>query len=303
MLKEKLIRMAYKTAKTIVHYAPEELAIAGVVSSGAAVVFAVKDAPKAESVIAEYKEEREKIEEAKKIGESNDNNVKYSKADYKKDLVALYLRTGIKMVSKLWRTVACWTISAVFTIRGARVSRNSINGLSATIVGLETAYKNYREKVKEKYGEEADQEIAYGYKLQNDNYTDEHGNKVERKTKSVNPLDGDPYGVADYFDESSEYWSSVREYNVTFIQGVVASLNLDLKHRGYMYLDEVKRRLGMKVTKKDHHIGWVYDDSKEGVKKFANHIEIMPMRITGNVASMLLAFNVDGYIDDEVHWG
>ena len=178
--------------------------------------------------------------------------------------------------------------------------------LSAAYLTVDKSFKEYKQRVIDRVGEEVEKEIRYGIKAEEvaETVVDEDGNEttVTETVKMMNPNLYSDY--ARFFDESSPYWQKDPEYNLVFLKAQQQYANDLLKARGRLFLNEVYEMLGIEKSKAGQIVGWVYDPvnpigdnfvdfgiydmSKERVRAFVNGYE----------PNILLDFNVDGNVWD-----
>jgi hypothetical protein len=178
--------------------------------------------------------------------------------------------------------------------------------LSAAYMTVDKSFKEYRNRVTERFGEEVEKEIRYGIKAEQLETTvvDEDGNETT-VTDTVKTMDPNLYSdYARFFDAASPYWQNDPEYNLMFLKAQQQYANDLLRAKGRLFLNDVYDMLGIEKTKAGQVVGWVYDRenpngdnfvdfgiydmSKERVRAFVNGYE----------TNILLDFNVDGNIWD-----
>ena len=178
--------------------------------------------------------------------------------------------------------------------------------LSAAYMTVDKSFKEYRQRVVDRVGEELENEIKYNIKAEEVTSTvvAEDGSETTI-TETVKTMDPNLYSdYAKFFDEASPYWQKDPEYNFMFLKSQQQYANDLLKARGRLFLNEVYEMLGIDKTKAGQIVGWVYnpenpigdnfvdfgifDMSKERVRAFVNGYE----------PNILLDFNVDGNIWD-----
>ena len=178
--------------------------------------------------------------------------------------------------------------------------------LSAAYMTVDKSFKEYRQRVVDRFGEEVEKEIRYNIKAEEVTSTvvAEDGSETTI-TETVKTMDPNLYSdYAKFFDEASPYWQKDPEYNFMFLKSQQQYANDLLKARGRLFLNEVYEMLGIDKTKAGQIVGWVYnpdnpigdnfvdfgifDMSKERVRAFVNGYE----------PNILLDFNVDGNIWD-----
>ena len=300
-MKEKMIKM-YNNSKNVVQkHSPEILAGVGVVGVVASTVMACKATMKLNDILEESKETRDKIREV----ESNPRyEEQYSHEDAKKDLTINYTQTGLKIAKLYAPAVILGSASLGCLLASNDILRKRNAALSAAYMTVDKSFKEYRQRVVDRFGEEVEKEIRYNIKAEEVTSTvvAEDGSETT-VTETVKTMDPNLYSdYAKFFDEASPYWQKDPEYNFMFLKSQQQYANDLLKARGRLFLNEVYEMLGIEKTKAGQIVGWVYntenpigdnfvdfgifDMSKERVRAFVNGYE----------PSILLDFNVDGDI-------
>ena len=302
-MKEKMIRM-YNNSKNVVQkHSPEILAGVGVVGVVASTVMACKATMKLNDILEESKETRDKIREV----ESNPRYEKqYSHEDAKKDLTINYTQTAMKIAKLYAPAVILGSASLGCLLASNDILRKRNAALSAAYMTVDKSFKEYRQRVVDRFGEEVEKEIRYNIKAEEVTSTvvAEDGSETTI-TETVKTMDPNLYSdYAKFFDEASPYWQKDPEYNLMFLKSQQQYATDLLRARGRLFLNEVYEMLGIDKTKAGQIVGWVYnpenpigdnfvdfgifDMSKERVRAFVNGYE----------PNILLDFNVDGNIWD-----
>ena len=302
-MKEKMIRM-YNNSKNVVEkHSPEILAGVGVVGVVASTVMACKATMKLNDILEESKETRDKIKEV----ESNPRyEEQYSHEDAKKDLTINYTQTAMKIAKLYAPAVILGSASLGCLLASNDILRKRNAALSAAYMTVDKSFKEYRQRVVDRFGEEVEKEIRYNIKAEEVTSTvvAEDGSETTI-TETVKTMDPNLYSdYAKFFDEASPYWQKDPEYNLMFLKSQQQYATDLLRARGRLFLNEVYDMLGIEKTKAGQIVGWVYnptnpigdnfvdfgifDMSKERVRAFVNGYE----------PNILLDFNVDGNIWD-----
>ena len=167
-------------------------------------------------------------------------------------------------------------------------------------------FKQYRNHIREEYGEDADRRALYG--LSTEKIEVEKEDKSGKKRKGKEDIEVfDPNSISRYavfFDEGSTQWEPNPEYNKAFVIGMQNTANDLLHANGYLFLNTVYRLLGLPETSEGQLVGWmmgkgddfvdfgIYDNAYLRTEKrdFVNGFE----------PSILLDFNLDGVIYKEI---
>ena len=302
-MKEKMIRMYNNSKNMVEKHSPEILAGVGVIGVVASTVMACKATMKLNDILEESKETRDKIREV----EANPRyEEQYSHEDAKKDLVINYTQTAMKVAKLYAPAVILGSASLGCLLASNDILRKRNAALSAAYMTVDKSFKEYRQRVVDRFGEEVEKEIRYNIKAEEVTSTvvAEDGSETT-VTETVKTMDPNLYSdYAKFFDEASPYWQKDPEYNFMFLKSQQQYANDLLKARGRLFLNEVYEMLGIEKTKAGQIVGWVYnpenpigdnfvdfgifDMSKERVRAFVNGYE----------PNILLDFNVDGNIWD-----
>lgn len=302
-IKETIIRNYHKVEGKAKKHSPEILAVvgvAGVITSG---VMACKATMKLNDILEDSKETIDKIKEV-----SNDPSYadKYSEEDAKKDLTISYVQTGVKVAKLYAPSVALGTFSLSCLLISNNILRKRNMALSAAYLTVDKSFKEYRNRVSERFGEQVEKEIRYNIKAQEVETVVKNEDGTETTVvEEIKVADPNLYSdYARFFDESCAAWQRDPEYNLMFLKSQQQYANDLLKSRGRLFLNEVYDMLGIDRTKAGQVVGWIYDPvnsvgdnfvdfgiydmDKERVRAFVNGYE----------PNILLDFNVDGNVWD-----
>ena len=302
-MKEKLMNVYNGVKGKVEKHSPEILMGVGVVGVVATTVTACRATMKLNDILDECVETRDKI---KSVQENPAYDDRYSDEDAQKDLTINYVQTGVKIAKLYAPSVALGVFSVGCLLGSHNVMQKRNAALSAAYLTVDKSFKEYKQRVIDRVGEEVEKEIRYGIKAEEvvETVTDEDGNEttVTETVKMMNPNLYSDY--ARFFDEASPYWQKDPEYNLVFLKAQQQYANDLLRAKGRLFLNDVYDMLGIEKTKAGQIVGWVYDPenpngdnfvdfgiydmSKERVRAFVNGYE----------ATILLDFNVDGNIWD-----
>lgn len=219
-------------------------------------IYACVQTMKTPKIVEEHNDRMEKIKTYKAhITEP----ALYPENDYRKDVAKTYLNTATKFVKIYSGPVVIGAVGVGFILRGHSLIRSENAALLASYGALQTAFDEYRERVRKTAGEEFDDVVANGGHLDAyETYTDKEGKKVKEKkpVDFVKPV-GDPYSVI--FEEvtSPALWTPVASTNRMNVVAIQAECNRILEAEGYLFLNDVLKMLGMKETTISRKVGWV----------------------------------------------
>lgn len=302
-MKEKFVGLYNGVKGKVEKHSPEILLGVGVVGVVVTTVTACKATMKLNDILDECAETREKIKE---VAENPNYEDRYTEEDAQKDLTINYVQTGVKIAKLYAPSVALGVFSVGCLLGSHNVMQKRNAALSAAYLTVDKSFKEYKQRVIDRVGEEVEKEIRYGIKAEEIETTVQNEDGTETTvTETVKTMDPTLYSdYARFFDEASPYWQKDPEYNMVFLKAQQQYANDLLRAKGRLFLNDVYEMLGIDKTKAGQIVGWVYDKenpngdnfvdfgiydmSKERVRAFVNGYE----------ANILLDFNVDGNIWD-----
>ena len=306
-MKIEIKKMINKVKFNVVKHSPEILmgiGIAGVVTS---TVLACRSTLKVKDILEDKEKNMNNVKEVLAEGRED-----YTEEDARKDKTIIMTTTAIRIMKLYIPSVIIGAGSIACLLESHNVMRNRNAGLAAALAATTESFKQYRERVTEKYGDEVDKEMRYGIKK-------EKKEKDGKKTKEeivVGCDEKELSGYARYFNESNINWTDDPQYNMMFLRQNQNWANDKLISQGYLYLNDVYDALGFPKTKAGQVVGWVYDPKNN--ERGDNYIDFgiydLNVRgyrdemandtiaeerqdfINGYRNSILLDFNVDGNI-------
>lgn len=279
-------------------HSPEIMTIAGVVGSVGATVLACKATLKLSDTLDECKARVEEVKED--FSDEKDRDcIEYKKA------IAKVTTENAWQIAKLYLPAAGAQIASAALILSAQgIMKKRVAGLAAAYTTLSDMYNAYRNNVRESFGDDVDRDMRYGVKheIVKETIVDDDG-KEHEVDKVVCVVDEEI--MSDYckfFDSSCTGWDKNPEVSLSFLKGVQNFCNRKLQEKGYLFLNDVYKQLGIQPTIAGQVVGWIYDAdcpigdnyvdfgifdfAKKKNREFVNGLE--------NV--ILLDFNVDGDI-------
>lgn len=294
-LSEVIKRGVARKALVVQKNSPQVLFAGGVVGMISGTVLACRATLKLQEVLDDV--QRDKLI-AQSVHDLHEDQ--YSEKDRQKDTAIIYMRSVVKIGQLYGPSV----IIGVASIAALTKSHNILNernaALTAAYAALDKGFREYRQRVVDKYGEEEDRELRYDTL-----YEVEQNEKTGKKktTKRVGPDAASIY--ARFFDEYSINWSKEPEYNALFLRCQQNYLNDLLNARGHVFLNEVYDTLDIAHSQAGAVVGWI-NDSEEGDRyiDFGIFVDDASEKVrdfvNGREGSILLDFNVDGVIFDKI---
>lgn len=295
----KVSKLGFKFKK----HSPEIFIISGIVGGIAAAVMACKATTKAEKVIDKAKDDLDMIHAA--IDGRVPAKENYAEEESKKDITKVYVSTGLSLVKLYAPAVVLGGLSITAILYSNNILRKRNIALAAAYATVDSSFKDYRNRVIERFGDEVDKELKYNIKplTVQEKTVDENGNEVvTEKTVKVADL-GEHNMYTRIFDESSCYWSKTPDYNRMFLIGRERYANDKLNAQGYLFLNDVLEMLDLPKTKEGQMVGWVKDpkigrDDYIDFGIFNANKKSNRAFINGYEPSIWLDFNVQGNILD-----
>ena len=284
-----------RSALLVQKSSPGLLLGAGIFGMVASTALACRATLKMDKLVGETKE---KLDIARTLEHSE-----YTETDRRRDISLIYFQSGVKVVKLYGPAIVVGALSIAALTKSHNILSKRNAALSAAYAALEKGFREYRARVVERYGEDTDRELRYG-SAQVEIINPETGRK-----KTVTRVGTDePSVYARFFDKTSDNWSKEAEYNFIFLKAQQNYANDLLHARGHVFLNDVYDMLGMERSKAGAIVGWlltrngttdnfitfgVFDETSDKARDFVNGFE----------GAILLDFNVDGVIYDQIEHG
>lgn len=297
-IKNAVTTVAMRSGLKLKKYAPEILTGAGIVGGVTAAVLAAKatleletSLERSKGLIAAHKELR-----------ANSTEESYPTKTFQKDMAISYYR-GVQAVTKLYAVPVGLGVASVVCILGAHgLMRKRNASLVVAYNALDSAFRAYRKRVVEEFGEDKDWDIRHGISHTIVESEDPETGKMQKKKKAVQ--DPNSYsGYARFFDELNPNWQPQAELNLFFLKCQQTMANEKLRAYGHLMLNEVYDMLGIPRTSAGCVVGWVIGESGDNFVDFGIFdIEKPKARdfVNGFEQAILLDFNVDGVVYDKI---
>ena len=280
---------------------PEILVAVGVVGTVVSAVMACKATTKIDTILDETKEQLDKIHE---YAGNPDVAEKYNAEDAKKDTAIVYAQTGVKLAKLYAPAVGLGILSISSILASNNILRKRNMAISAALAAATQDFKDYRNRVIERFGKEVDHQLRYNIKAEEieETVTDEKG-KEKKVKKNIEVADPNASGYVKYFTRSNPYWEEDSSYVEMFLRSQQNYANDKLKATGHLTLNDVYDMLGFHDSKAGMVVGWIYDlDHPNG----DNYVEFdvkkvnLPNEQGGYEEAYAIDFNVDGNIYNEM---
>lgn len=280
-------------------HSPEIFIAVGVVGTVASAVMACKATTKLNDILEESKEQIDAIHEAPQKEELKD---KYDEDMMRKDLALVYFQTGVKVAKLYAPAVILGTLSITSIVASNNILRKRNVALAAAYATVDKGFKEYRERVVERYGEQVDYELTHNIKTKEitETVVDEKGKEKQvKKTVEV----ADPNVTNDYikyFTRSNPYWDDTPDYVELFLRSQQNYANDRLKVDKVLTLNDVYDSLGFQKTKAGMVVGWVFDENNEDGDNFIE-FNVRKVYIPNEYGEDELAYAIDFNVDGNIY--
>ena len=278
----------------------------------AALVAMAKQAPKAEKILAPA---NKRIEELKKQNDDTEAilNKRVSVEDNKKEIRKIQRETFKGLVKTYALPVVFAGLSLTFMGSSYKVMRDRQIALGAAYITVENAFKSYRNRVKEKFGEDAEKEI----------YNDIR--EIKRTRRIENPETGEVEEIEEtikkacsgggwelFFEADNPSWSKNGRTNYETLMCAQNEANIRLRDQGYLFLYDVfnilrvpEVSINKDLLAASRVVGWIWDPYNEkrsswvsfGISdEMGNPNEVGKDLFNNFENTPLLTFNPDGNI-------
>lgn len=292
-----LNRVAFKLKK----HSPEIFVAVGIVGTVTSAVMACKATTKAGDILEDHQNTIDEINEV--VAMDRDD---YTEEDHKKDVVITYTQTAVKFAKLYAPSVILGTLSLSCIVYSHSILNKRNAALASAYAIVDKSFKEYRNRVVERFGKELDQELRYNVKAKEfEEVTVNEKGKEKIEKKTVNVVDPNTYSdYARFFDDGCTGWCKDAESNLYFLKSQQNYANDLLKAKGHLYLNEVYDMLGIPRSKAGQIVGWIYDEKNPIGDNFVDfgiyntNIEKCRDFVNSYERAILLDFNVDGNILD-----
>lgn len=306
-------RFGGKIVQKVNFRSPELLIGAGVVGLVGAAVVAVRRGVRWHTAAkAEIVHDLETIKKA-------EGSPQYTSEDRVRDY-AQVIGKGVWSFTQIYGpSVAVGVASVVSILAGTGILRGRLAAVTSAAATAQAALNRYRQRVREKLGDDTDAEFAHEVVSRKTKLKHEDGTKETQVTYHLVPSSGEWMSASPYsrlWDESALEWSPNRELQYLTLRSLENHFNRELDVRGVVFLNDVYKALGLPMSKDAALVGWIKDYEKPKMAKLASELGRVPgdgvisfgvfenespsarAYLAGDDDRVVLDFNVDGVIYD-----
>lgn len=235
-------------------HSPKLMFAVGVTGMVGTVVLACRATLKTNDLLEQHEKGSDYYREA-----AGTETISHEEAD--RELKKLKRKLGLNIV-KLYAPAVGVGLVSIGALTGSHIVLNKRNSVAmATVAALQKGYDEYRQRVRDEYGDDIDKKFAIGGE---DIKRDETlaGGKVETKTVTKPGGKGrSPYAAL--FDEKSKHWTREPGMNSVTLQVQQQYANDKLRAKGHVFLNEIYDMLDLPRTPAGQIVGWVWDPNGE----------------------------------------
>lgn len=263
--------LAKRAGHSINRNATTWLTVGSAIGFVATVVTASKQTTKLEDILGEHKAIVSEIHKAKDAGfvevtDPQDGQLlrtPYSVEDGKKDITITYTKTAMKIAKLYAVPVIIGTLTLIAMFESDSISRRRKLEASAAYAALDTAFKNYRENIIERYGEDLDQKVLAGIRE-----TEVTETKVKKdgtevtKTKKVETQDEalmNPYYF--FFQEGVDGWTKEPQENKRKVCMRLNDCFKIFENKRYLTWNDIRGVFHLSGMPGGDKVGFVWDDT------------------------------------------
>ena len=226
-------------------------------------VLLCKETIKTCEIVREYREEKQKM-----IDDGAE----------KKDIRKLKAKTAGKVALTMLPGASVEVGGLMSMWNGYSKTKTALISVGLAYDELQKFTNGYRQEVRERYGEEVDEELAYHFRTEEIVVEDENGTQ-RKETVRIYPADskGMPSPYARYFCYGEAEGAERNfDYNDHFLHAQERAANDCFQARRKFMLCELYELLGIRASKASYKVGWVYDpDKPEGDNRIDLRIRVV----------------------------
>ncbi|MBP5596314.1 MAG: hypothetical protein J6Y02_13085 [Pseudobutyrivibrio sp.] len=283
---------AFAFKSGLVKNAPKILLGIGITSMVGGTVVACKQTLKVEEILDDHQNSVEEIHSVRNEALEAEEDF-YTEKDMKKDLCKTYIRTTGRIMKVYSVPVALIGGGIISVVSSHNILNTRYLTALAAYDALGKKFAEYRKRVIEDFGPEADELYRYGIEKHEEivETTNKKGNVKKKLETTYKPR---PEGLSEFavifgpdyssnairpHDYAGDGYSrntiqAIRNKNVEFLLNVQAQCNEKLRREGHLFLNDVYRMLGMLFPTNDGGYtsdracgainGWIWITDDEG---------------------------------------
>ena len=293
----KVVGIAARQSLKVQKHSPSILFGAGVVGVGVGTVLACRATLKMEEILQNAENVKAQADLAYDMVNSDNyaGDKTYTQAEMLRDKRVILVQTGRQVATAYAPAVIVLSLSVAALTQSHIILNRRNAAVGAAYAALDKGFSEYRSRVIDRFGEDTDRELRFGYEETKERDEATGKKKIVRRV-ATGP---GPSIYARFFDETSTSWQREPEYNLMFLKAQQDYLNDRLRLFGHVFLNEAYDALGLERSMAGQSVGWVLNKNGD------NYIDFGIFRgdtdtsidfVNGREGAVLLDFNVDGVI-------
>ena len=288
--------MINKGALAVKRRTPEILVFAGIGGMVVSAFMACKATRRLDPVLEMHKKNVDAVHKRYQV-------IRNEQAE-KKAMTKVYFKTGMECVKLYAPSVGIGVLSITSILTSNNMIRKQNMALAAAYAAIDTSFKQYRNRVVERFGEDVDRELRFNGHQEKIEVVETNEKGEEKKVKkTVTVVEPEHSDYARYFVYGEAAAAEQNyDYNRLFLKAQQELANHILRAHGYLFLNDVYDMLGIEKSLAGQAVGWVYD--KDVDDHGDNYVDFGIQEVYRKRSDepndyekvFLLDFNVDGSI-------
>lgn len=290
-LKAVITSKAGRQVLTLQKHSPTILFGVGIAGVVATAVLASRATLKLDDVLGDHRADMNDVDRISTQGTIPEEEVQKIK-------VMVYAKTTHRIMKLYGPAVGVGALSIVALTGSHHIMSKRNAGLAAAYSAVDKAFGNYRARVQEDLGEDADRDFMYGKETRETTTVNKAGTEKIKTTVHADSEAGPSMYAKLFGPDTSQSWSPEAGLNVMFLKSHQNYANDKLQARGHVFLNEIYDALGLDRTPAGQIVGWVKGHGDNYIdfgifNRKDMSVENMEF-FTGVNDAIWLDFNVDG---------
>lgn len=249
------LKRCFRKAKAgVIRKAPTIATISAAFGVGVTVFTSIRSGLKLYPGLEKHKVKMDQL----RTNKENFDDVK----EYNKCVFEQYKALSFEVLKAIWPSLVSGGATTALIISSHNILQKRYLGAVAAYTSVSAALMEYRARVADKIGKDAELELITGTKTTEivDVITDKKGNE-KTKVSKVKESAETPNPEIILFDKSSPYFrEGYPELNLLFLRKLEEDFTKMLKAKDRVFLNEIRDSFGYPETAEGQIIGWVNDD-------------------------------------------
>lgn len=297
------VKGAGSSAKFKLHKnAPTILMVAGGAGTAVAMGLAIKKTMDIGDILTEHENEIRRIKQIEADYASQGKEVKLAK-----ETTAVYTNTVFSVARLYALPLTIEGISLFCIFMSHKMMSKRVATIGAAYATLDAGFREYRKRVAEKFGEEAEKKIRLGAKeieVEKES-VDDDGNKIVTK-ETIEVVDKNSCDYEKLFTRANKYWDDSEDIVQFFFLQTQRQLNEKLKARsrggrvGSLTLNEAYQMHGFEPTVPGMVVGWIYDRKQPYGDNYIE-LTVTKVKVVNENGELEDAYKVDYNVDGDIY--